>query len=167
MLSPVVIVQYDPQWPEHFEKEKAQILSVIGRWAVAVEHVGSTAVPKLAAKPIVDMLVGIEHLNDAEHCIGPLQRLGYEYVPEYEAVLPERRYFRKPGTRHLHMVEVDGDFWRRHVAFRDYLRAHPQTAHEYEVLKRELAAEFQLDRTAYTNAKSDFIQEVLARVGIE
>ena len=93
-----------------------------------------------------------------------LARLGYVYRPEFEAVLPDRRYFRKCAgdvhTHHLHMAEVDGAFWRRHLAFRDYLRSHPETAQEYGRLKRELAARFVDNVDAYTDAKTEFITAV-------
>ena len=163
----VVIVDCDPRWPAMFEEEKVRILATIGPHVVAVEHIGSTAVPGLAAKPIIDILVGIRWLHDARLCIGPLAAIGYEYVPEYEDELPERRYFRKgpPGgrTHHVHMVEVMSDFWDRHLRFRDYLRAHPEEARRYDALKRKLAAKFGADREAYTNAKAEYVRSVEAK----
>lgn len=163
MDDPVVIADYDPAWPARFEAEKARIVGAIGAWVVAVEHIGSTAVPGLAAKPILDIMVGLPSLDCAAQCIAPLQALGYEYVPEFEATIPERRYFRRKWAGeayHLHMVAVTSAFWERHLLFRDYLRTHPETARAYERLKRELAARFGHDRAAYTDAKTAFITAV-------
>lgn len=160
----VVIADYDPAWPLLFEQEKALILGAIGSAVTAIEHIGSTSVPGLPAKPIVDIMVGVRALADAPACVEPLARLGYVYRPEFEAVLPDRRYFRKCArdvhTHHLHMAEVDGAFWRRHLAFRDYLRSHPETAQEYGRLKRGLAARLGDNVDAYTDAKTEFISAV-------
>ena len=165
MSTPVVVVDYDPQWPVVYKKEKAEILRAIGDKAVSIEHIGSTAVPGLGAKPIVDIIVAVRHLSDASECIEPLQSIGYEYVPEYETQTPERRYFERTLRKHtaLHMVELTSDFWKRHLLFRDYLRRHPEVAREYYELKKQLATGCGLDRKAYTDAKTPFIRSVIAR----
>jgi GrpB-like predicted nucleotidyltransferase (UPF0157 family) len=166
---PIIITDYDPSWPTRYELEKSLILGAVGPYAAAVEHIGSTSVPGLAAKPIIDILVGLNDLADAQWCIEPMERTGYEYVPEYEVQLPDRRYFRRPPGEevvrkyHVHMVEVGGAFWTRHVLFRDYLRAHPEAAAEYADLKRRLAAEYGSDMAGYTDAKTDFIRAVERR----
>ncbi len=167
---PIVIADYDPEWPRRFRRECEAIFRTCGRSAfLRIEHVGSTAVPGLAAKPIVDMMPGVLSLADVPPLVATLASIGYEYVPEYEAELPERRYFRKDvgGERafQLHVVEVGSDFWKRHLLFRDYLRAHDEAAAEYERLKRRLAAEYGADREGYTQAKTEFITgiEALAR----
>jgi GrpB-like predicted nucleotidyltransferase (UPF0157 family) len=161
---PIEIVDYDATWPRQFEEEKRRILAATGRYVAAVDHIGSTAVPGLAAKPIIDILVGLRSLSDATNCIIPLTGLGYEYVPEFEAELPERRYFRRvvprPRTHHIHMVETRSEFWRRQLLFRDYLRAHPEDARAYEALKRDLASRFEVGRE-YAAAKSVFISAIL------
>ena len=166
MKGPLVIVDYDPRWPDLYEEEKGQILDVIGHVAVAIKHVGSTAVPGLGAKPIIDIMVAIPDLADAQKCTYPMLCIGYEFVPEYEDFIPERRYFHKgpPGdrTHHLSMVEPTSEFWEQHLLFRDYLRAHPEVAAEYERLKWDLAAWFGWDRLGYTDAKTSFIEEVIA-----
>jgi GrpB-like predicted nucleotidyltransferase (UPF0157 family) len=161
---PIEIHDYDPGWPARFEAERAALLAAVGGALADLEHVGSTAVPGLAAKPIIDILAGVASLADAERCIAPLAALGYAYVPAYEAAVPERRYFRKPGF-HLHMVELGGPFWDRHLLFRDYLRAHPKQALHYQQLKRVLAARCGDDPEAYTRGKGGFVQviEELAR----
>ena len=126
------LVDYDPRWPAMFREEREGLLASVGDWVCEVEHIGSTSVPGLAAKPVIDMLVGVRALADADaHCIRPICELGYEYVPEFEAVLPFRRYFRrladeKTHSHHIHLVEQGSDFWQRHLLFRDYLRAHPE-----------------------------------------
>ncbi len=167
----VIIVGYDPQWPAMYEEEKAHIMAAIGGNIVAIEHVGSTSVPGLAAKPIIDIMVGVRRLDDALLCIEPLQPLGYEYRPQDQLVMPERRYFRKNSngvrTHHLHMVEPTSNFWRDHILFRDYLRAHPASAAEYARVKRALAAGHPQDTLAYTEAKTPFITSLLAHTQTE
>jgi amidohydrolase len=169
---PVVIVDYDPAWPRRFEAERELILHACGEDAfVAVEHVGSTAVPGLAAKPIVDIMPGVRSLDDAPRIIERLTTVGYNYVPEYESDLPERRYLHKDvnGERafHLHIVQPDSDFWERHLLFRDYLRSHPEAARAYEALKRELAERHGTDRVGYTDAKAHFVRECEAKARAE
>lgn len=165
----VIIVDYDPRWPTIYSKEKDRILGAVGNKVVAIEHVGSTAVPGLGAKPIIDIMVAVRQLSDAKECIGPLRSIGYEYVPEYEKELPERRYFQKgpKGVRnkhfHLHMVQHGGDFWKQHLMFRDYLRCHPDVAQQYCELKRKLAEKHALDREAYTDTKTAFIESILTQ----
>lgn len=166
----VVVVEYNPLWPTLFEEEKARILSLINPWVARVEHIGSTAIPGLGAKPIIDIMVGLRSLDDARHCIPVLETIGYEYVPKYEIVMPERRYFRKGSprskrTHHLHMVETASEFWERHLLFRDYLREHEETAGDYYELKKALAERFRFDLGAYTDAKTDFIQQVVEQAG--
>jgi len=166
MRAPIVIEDYNPDWPLRYEYEKAAIVQACGHILAAIEHIGSTAVPGLAAKPIIDIMGGLRELADATQCIGPLASIGYAYVPEYEVSLPERRYFRR-GPReshiaHLHMVETRSDFWHRHLLFRDYLRAHPATAQQYAELKRVLAAQYGADRDGYTEGKTAFIRWVEA-----
>jgi GrpB-like predicted nucleotidyltransferase (UPF0157 family) len=125
---------------------------------VDVEHIGSTAVPGLGAKPVIDIMPGVRTPEDTNRCIAGLRRLGYEYVPE--DTIPDRLFFRKgyPERKlHVHVVQVGGDFWVRHIAFRDYLRAHGDAANNYASLKRKLAAQYPHDSLAYTDAKSEFI----------
>lgn len=163
----IIIVDYDPHWPALFAQEKARILAALGDRALAVEHIGSTAVAGLAAKPIIDIIVGVPSLQIGRTCVSPLQAVGYQYVPEFEVEMPERLYFRKrphgqERTHQIHMVELDGEFWERHILFRDYLRTHAPTARQYERLKRQLAARYAADRIAYTDAKTEFIQSIEA-----
>jgi GrpB-like predicted nucleotidyltransferase (UPF0157 family) len=164
----VEIVDYDPVWVTLYVEERARILGVIGHLDVVVEHIGSTAVVGLGAKPIIDIMVGVDRLCDAQLCLEPLGRLGYVYQPTHEVTLPDRRFFGKgepPEEQHyhLHMVEKGGEFWRRHLAFRDYLRTHPETARQYCELKKKLASEYGSDREGYTEAKTLFIESIVAR----
>ena len=164
MTTRVTIVPYDPDWPRRFEDERSVLAAVFAGSDAIIEHVGSTAVPGLGAKPVVDILIGVPILREVEDRIPAFEAAGYEYVHEYEEQLPDRRYFRKPrvGTRafHVHGVVTGSDFWIRHLAFRDHLRAHPESAVAYYTLKRELA--MRVSKEAYTEAKSPFIESVLA-----
>jgi GrpB-like predicted nucleotidyltransferase (UPF0157 family) len=163
----IEIVPYDPGWPERFQQEQALIVSAIGAHVVQIEHVGSTAVPGLAAKPVIDIMIGIAALERAPQCIAPLERLGYAYVPEHEQQMPYRRFFHKDtaGRRshHLHLVETSHEFWSRHLLFRDYLRRHGDTMQAYAALKREFAMRYVDDMAGYTDAKAAFIQHVERR----
>ena len=162
----IIIKEYDPKWQALFETESAEIMEAIGHYVAEIEHIGSTAVPGLCAKPVIDILVGLRRLLDAQDCILPMEGMGYEYFPEFEDEFPERRYFRKTSngkrTHQIHMVEINTDFWKRHLAFRDHLRTHLETANEYAALKKELAKQFENDREGYTNAKTIFIENILA-----
>ena len=164
----IVVVEYDPSWPARYERERAGIVEALGdvmEGVVAVEHVGSTAVPGLAAKPIIDIIVGVRELPVGEGCIQPLESLGYEYRGLLETGIPGRYYFRKgnPRSHHLHMVQHGTEFWQRHLLFRDLLRERPAVAQEYASLKKELALQYRTDRLAYTEAKTPFIDAALAR----
>lgn len=165
MGDAVEIAEYDPAWPAAYERERALIAAALGDLVVALEHVGSTAVPGLGAKPIIDITVGIHRLADGEHCIRSLEALGYEYRGDGE--IPGRCYFRKLSrgerTHHLNIVEHEGDFWARHILFRDYLRQHPREAKRYYELKVRLAERFGDDRIGYTDAKTEFVESILAR----
>jgi GrpB-like predicted nucleotidyltransferase (UPF0157 family) len=162
------IVDYDPRWPAMFDVERGRLFDIVIKWVSGIEHIGSTSVPGLGAKPVIDMLVGVRTLSDADtHCIRPICELGYEYVPEFESVMPFRRYFCRradgtSGSHHIHLVEQGSDFWPRHLLFRDYLRAHPEQAREYEQLKRRLAPQFD-DVNDYAEAKTEFIRAAEAR----
>lgn len=165
---PIVIADYDQRWPSIYAEESKRILEAAGEWLLGIEHVGSTSVPGLAAKPIVDIMPGLRSLDDAGPVIRALEEIGYQYIPDYEDELPERRYFVRPPGRgyrhkrqfHIHAVETTSQFWRRHLAFRDYLRLHPETAAEYAALKRRLADEYGSDREGYTEAKTGFITRI-------
>lgn len=166
----IVVVDYDPRWVEMYDEDRRAIKRALGDMVRGIEHVGSTSVRGLAAKPIIDILLGVE-ADDLDRVIEPLQRMGYEYNPDWEISMPRRRYFRRrrgEGTnaRHLHVVVHGSDFWVRHLRFRDYLRAHPEVAAEYGRLKKQLAAE-EHGSIEYTFSKTEFIRAVEARAGIQ
>ena len=165
--APLVVEPYSPRWPVLFESERAALNDVFAGTFCVVEHVGSTAVPELAAKPIIDIMLGTRALRDIEERIEAMRSIGYEYMPEHEKDLPERRFFAKPLVRprlfHVHAVVFDGAFWKRHLVFRDALRADRSLAESYASLKHRLAAQFGDDRDGYTRAKGPFIAAVVAR----
>ncbi|MEN3812131.1 GrpB family protein [Chromobacterium piscinae] len=162
------IVLYSPTWPQRFQAEHSSILSALGPLAdaCAIEHIGSTAVPDLAAKPIIDLMLGLPALSDLEPYLPALQSTGLHLQQQAAAAMPDRHYFVKPAAHprevHLHAVALDSDFWRDKLAFRDALRADQRLAGQYADLKRQLAYDHSGDRAAYTNAKSGFIASVLA-----
>jgi GrpB-like predicted nucleotidyltransferase (UPF0157 family) len=178
---PIVVADYDPQWVRRFQEERAMIYRACGRDAfVRIEHVGSTAVPGLAAKPIVDIMPGVRSLDAFMAHVSAIEAMGYQYVPEYEKPIPElndpgmpfRRYFRKDvdGVRafHMHTVEAGSDFWRDHLLFRNYLRTNPHEAGAYAALKRRLADTYNATMLAdnvnvnvgYTDFKTEFVERI-------
>lgn len=170
----VAIAAYDPEWPRAFAAEKARLLALRPADLIRrVEHFGSTAVPGLAAKPIVDMLVEVTDLDACKACIAPiLEAQGYEYLwrpthgedgPPFYAWFIKRDAVTGVRTHHIHMVEASfAEHWRR-LIFRDVLIAQPDVAREYEALKRRLAADHPNDRVAYTRGKTTFIESVMTR----
>ena len=165
--APLVITDYNPEWPRIYEKEKTLILQSIGHIIADIEHIGSTSVPGLGAKPIVDIMIGLRQLDDAAECIPRLEAIGHIYHPEFEDQVPERRFFRKgpdeARTHHIHMVERSSAFWADRIAFRDYMRTHEQDAMLYLLLKKELALRFGADRRGYSDAKASFVAAILAK----
>jgi GrpB-like predicted nucleotidyltransferase (UPF0157 family) len=162
----VVLSEYDPRWPERYEYEKNRILRTLGSRVVAIEHIGSTAVPGLGAKPIIDIMVAVRSLkDDLPECVEPLRRLGYEYVsrPDFKDSCFFCHGNWGPSTRHLHVTEYSSAFWNEKLLFRDYLRLHSETAAEYFALKRSLAAQYAANRLAYTDAKTSYIRSVVSR----
>ena len=148
-----------------FAEEAAQIREAIGEIITSIEHIGSTSINGIAAKPIIDIAVGAGKIADGESCVRPLENIGYEYRGEHG--IAGRFYFVKgePRTHHLHLVEIGSDFWRSHLLFRDYLRENQAVAEDYENLKKELAKRYAENREAYTNGKAAFIENVLKTAG--
>lgn len=159
------IHHYNPEWPAWFEAEKTRVLPALGEGAVAFEHVGSTAVPGLAAKPIIDMIAGVARLEDAARFVAPLAALGYVYEPGHEIFMPEQRFYhRKAGgvpTHHLVIAAIDSEVWDAHVLFRDYMIARPRVAAHYETLKQVLRDRARGDGATYTAGKTPFIQSIV------
>jgi GrpB-like predicted nucleotidyltransferase (UPF0157 family) len=166
--GPIIIADYDPAWPVMFEQERAILQTAVGSLLITCEHVGSTAVPGLAAKPIIDLLVGVRSLGEAEsHYIEPLEALGYTHIPDYRSWLADELFFRKgipgPWTHHIHMMQPSSPLWERRLLFRDYLRTHREAAHIYGNLKRSLAKECGDNIAAYRDAKTAFIEEMMLK----
>jgi GrpB-like predicted nucleotidyltransferase (UPF0157 family) len=156
-------VPYDPSWPARFAAERSALAEAIGEWiADGIHHVGSTAVPGLEAKPIIDILAGVRDLDESRACFEPLAQLDYVYAPY---LVEEMHWFCKPHpsrrTHHLHLIPVDSKRYHDELAFRDRLRDDPRITGQYLDLKRSLASRFASDREAYTNSKGEFIRRVL------
>jgi GrpB-like predicted nucleotidyltransferase (UPF0157 family) len=158
----VRVVPHDSRWASRFEEEAEQLRAVIGPWITGgIHHVGSTAVRGLDAKPIIDIAVGVESLDVSRACIDLLGEIQYLYAPYLADVM---HWFCKPDpakrTHHLHLIPTGSARFTDELAFRDYLRAHPDRAAEYAALKHRLAAEHAEDREAYTDAKAGFVGAV-------
>lgn len=155
----VRIVDHDPAWPALAGAELRRIAEALGEVAVRLEHMGSTAVPGLAAKPILDLQLSVDAMNPRERYVEPLERLGYLFVPAPE--WPDHHFFAKPAerprTHHLHVCEAGSRHERRHLAVRDFLRADAGEAARYEALKRQVVARHPQDRLAYIDGKDEYI----------
>jgi len=164
----IEIVPYDPEWPSAFAAERDRIATALSGLALRIDHNGSTSVPGLAAKPIIDIQVSVRELQPIETYAMPLTELGYFHVPHPDdSFCP---FFHKPKewphTHHVHVVQSGGDEEQRTLAFRDYLREHSAVAREYEDLKRALASQHSGDfpsREAYAEAKTEFITSLTER----
>jgi GrpB-like predicted nucleotidyltransferase (UPF0157 family) len=157
----VALVPYDPDWADQFEAEKHAIQAALGDRAVAIHHIGSTAIPGLAAKPVIDILIVVQQLADFADCIAPLQKLGYAFIDYPQNV--DRKFFRKgqPRTHHLHIVAEDNAELRDHLIFRDALRADAALREQYAALKYDLANRFKTDRAQYSDSKTQFVRRVI------
>jgi GrpB-like predicted nucleotidyltransferase (UPF0157 family) len=165
--APVEVVPYDPHWIAAFEQEKQILEALLAPWRRGpIEHVGSTAVVGLCAKPVIDVMVGVGSLAESLPAKDVLRDDGYQYS-EYKSDV--MHWFCKPSfafrTHHLHLVPFESPLWHERLRFRDTLRDDPAVRAEYAALKLELAKRFQFDREAYTDAKSPFIERVLSTAG--
>jgi len=159
----VKLVAHEKKWKTLYEREEKLLRLAVGEFLISIEHIGSTAIPQIVAKPIIDVIVGVENLTDVEKYLLPLKKIGYEYRGEQGIV--GRPFFRKGpeavSTHHLSVVRFGGEIWRKHLLFRDYLRRHTEAARRYDELKKELAVKFKNNREAYTNGKTEFVADVL------
>ena len=166
LRDPVLIFDYDAAWPVRYRIEAQLMRVVLADLSPQVEHIGSTSVIGLAAKPVIDILVGVPELAAFDRQPERLASYGYQYVKAYERSLPDRRFFKRvldgARTHHVHVVEADGAYWKRYVAFRDALRDSAELRQQYERLKRGLAVRYCYDRDAYTAGKTGFVESVLA-----
>jgi GrpB-like predicted nucleotidyltransferase (UPF0157 family) len=157
----IVLAPYDPAWPSQFAAARDEILSACDGLVIEVHHIGSTSIPGIAAKPIIDMMPVVRRFEDGTACVGGLRALGYEYRGEYG--IAGRHYFVRgdPRSHQAHMYAVDHREIERHLLFRDYLRTHPDERAAYEHLKRDLAKRFRHDVQAYAAAKSPFCDRIV------
>jgi GrpB-like predicted nucleotidyltransferase (UPF0157 family) len=172
-MDDVEIIPYDPAWTTLFATEAENLRAILDPGQIiGIEHFGSTAVPELAAKPIIDILIAVKSLAHAKSAmVEPIIALGYAYWAENPKT--DRMFFVKGmppygerRTHHVHITEPDGEMWRRRLLFRDHLRGDPEEAHRYEALKRELAARYPDDRERYTDAKTEYVEAVYRKLGL-
>jgi GrpB-like predicted nucleotidyltransferase (UPF0157 family) len=163
LSNPIAVVDYDRGWPDEFARERQRILERLGAYIVELEHYGSTAIPGLAAKPIIDMLAGVQDVDAAPVAARSLLDIGYT---DFGVQVPGRRLFTRGGraneaTHHLHFVVYRSPAWYEPLQFRDSLRRDPILAQQYAHLKRELAARHGRDVREYSKGKSEFVASVL------
>lgn len=166
-MKNIVVVDYDPQWAEVFEALRDRIWGVVGDFAISVEHVGSTSVPGLPAKPVIDMSVVVAGDIDVARAIAQLATLGYRHVGNLG--IEGREAFKNPDglpRHHLYVCPQGSLGLRNHLAFRDYLRSHPDEVKTYGELKKSLALQHPHDIDAYIDGKTDFIVGILSKMGI-
>ncbi len=163
----VKLAPYSEEWKLVFESEKAILQAAVGAYILDIQHVGSTSIPGMLAKPIVDIAIAVADFEEARACIPPIEGLGYEFRGELG--IPRRHYFVKGDPRifHLHIVERHSLEWENLILFRDTLCQHAHVAEEYAELKTQLAMVYPRDRSAYLDGKAAFIERVLqqARLG--
>jgi GrpB-like predicted nucleotidyltransferase (UPF0157 family) len=162
----VIIVASDPTWAETFEHVKADLLIALGARVLGIEHIGSTAVPGLPAKPVIDVLLGVTSLDEVVPATPILVARGWQFPEDFNQKLASRKFFLRRNddgvrTHHAHFVVHCGPLWNEYVEFRDKLRGSDVLRERYTRLKRDLAAQFHDQRERYTAAKTDFVKEVL------
>jgi len=167
--APIEIVQYDPLWHSQFEAERVMLQRVLAPWlAGPIEHVGSTAIPGMPAKPVIDIMAAVNSLEASQAAKARLAESGYVYFPYRPDIM---HWFCKPSaairTHHLHLVPLGSKRWRECLAFRDAIRSHHTLALEYAALKNHLAVRFKFDREAYTDGKGPFVRHVLETSGMD
>jgi GrpB-like predicted nucleotidyltransferase (UPF0157 family) len=161
--EPIALVPYDPEWPRRFEAERVVLERVLAPWLDGgIHHIGSTAIPVIAAKPVIDMMAGVRDLEEARAAFDPLREQSYVFAPHRA---DEAHHFAKPSYG-LHLTQPGSDLWRERLAFRDALRADAGLATEYEALKRRLAEDDRMGLKSYTAAKRQFVARVLASAGV-
>ncbi|MCE3230865.1 MAG: hypothetical protein K0R52_793 [Alphaproteobacteria bacterium] len=170
----IYIVNYNPAWVNLAREEIKTLKEIFSGedWVMDIQHIGSTAVPGLAAKPIIDIYIGTRSLEEAQRAVIPLENLGYSFWKENPN--KEKMFFVKGmppfgtgRTHHIHVVKYDSDYWRASILFRDYLRKHSQEAQTYAALKYQLMQDHGTDREAYTDAKTAYIASVLKKAGFQ
>ena len=157
----VRLIPYTDEWTRLFEEEKSLLQTAVGKFVLDIQHVGSTSIPGMLAKPIIDIAIAVRNFENAHICIKPIEQIGYEYRGENG--IPRRHFFvkGKPRTLHIHMNELGSRDWNNQIIFRDYLTRHPNIAKKYAELKTELAKRYPTDRQSYLDGKSPFIERIL------
>lgn len=157
--EPVQLVEYDSTWPARYAAERDRLLQRFHAELLDVQHIGSTAMPGMPAKPIIDVMAGVASMAMADALFEPMLDYGYVTSIEFNAGLSDRRWFMRHAngrrTHHLHVVVLNGELWRQRLAFRDALSRDPALATRYADLKRELASRHHAGREAYTQAKGE------------
>ena len=154
------VVSYNLNWKDMYKEESEKIKNVLSDIIIDIHHIGSTAIPGIKAKPVIDILVEVKDIEEVDQYNCKMKELGYEVMGEYG--IPKRRFFRKGGnkrTHHVHIFQVGNEEIERHINFKEYLIAHPDKGREYSKLKEKLIDKYTYDVENYTNGKSDFIKE--------
>jgi GrpB-like predicted nucleotidyltransferase (UPF0157 family) len=161
MRRQITVVPYDPRWSDLFQKEADELVAILGEEVMAIHHIGSTAIPGIYAKPIIDVLVEVRDIERIDAFNPEMAKRGY--LPRGEFGIRGRRYFIKgteeSRTHHIHVFQTGNPEFERHLAFRDYLRVHPDEAQAYSRLKQDLARRFPRDADSYMDGKNDWIKE--------
>ena len=169
MPQHITVLNYDPEWPLKYERERKAIAEILDGNGISIYHIGSTSVPGLAAKPIIDMMAVVRSLEKVDDARGKFSELGYEYLGEFG--IAGRRYFRKGGDERTHQIHIfQADDWNnieRHLAFRDYMRTHEKERAEYAKIKTALAQRFPYDIDGYCDGKDAFFREMEKRALLE
>jgi GrpB-like predicted nucleotidyltransferase (UPF0157 family) len=185
-LMKIIILPYNSEWPGLFNEERARLKRILHSLSPVIEHIGSTAVPGMCAKPVIDILVGLPSYDDIVQASQLMQLPGYVYIKKYEDVMPFRRYFVKVNvkntstlpqiifkgedtpavitdqrTHHIHIVEINSPFWKEQLLFRNHLRKHEHAREAYTILKEKLAQQEWKNSDEYAAAKAKFIQSVI------
>ena len=183
----VKLEKYDPKWKSYFEIEKDKLFNVLGTDGIKIEHIGSTSIPNICSKPVIDIMIGVEKEKQLDSSVNKIIRLGYIYVQKYEIIMPFRRYFFKlknpdiqvpriigfddpdinkgnhEDSFHIHMVKINSDFWINQLIFRNYLRNNLEAKKEYENVKKSLSNREWDSINEYAEAKSRCISKLLER----
>ena len=169
MPQHITVLNYDPEWPLKYERERKAIAEILDGNGISIYHIGSTSVPGLVAKPIIDMMAVVRSLEKVDDARGKFSELGYEYLGEFG--IAGRRYFRKGGDERTHQIHIfQADDWNnigRHLAFRDYMRTHEKERAEYAKIKTALAQRFPYDIDGYCDGKDAFVREMEKRALLE
>jgi GrpB-like predicted nucleotidyltransferase (UPF0157 family) len=163
----VFLVPWTEAWEKEYTSEKSRIEAEVGVFILAVHHIGSTAVRHLNAKPIIDIAIELNEFEDGNECVQGLERIGYSY--KGTNVLPDRHYYSKgtPRTHQIHMYQTGSPFLTKQLAFRDYLIRHKSALNEYQNLKQKLSLTHHKDKLAYADAKTDFVNSILTKLGFK